>query len=133
MHQHSGRDPKDGAQQGSRQRNILVGVVQHPQQVQKRLDLRGIQQILPRIAAGRDAQAMQGIQTALSVANIFSGGAASSMIATIGTYIKALEGAMGSLNGVVKLLEDKMAKYEQADKAAAAVAENIEQAQWSEV
>ena len=40
---------------------------------------------------------------------------------------------MGSLNGVVKLLEDKMAKYEQADKAAAAVADNIEQAQWSEV
>ena len=78
-------------------------------------------------------QAMQGIQTALAVASIFSGGAASTMIATIGTYTKALEGAMGSLNGVVKLLEDKMAKYEQADKAAAAVADNIEQAQWSEV
>lgn len=78
-------------------------------------------------------QAMQTIQTALSAANIFTGGAATSMIATIGSYIKALEGAMGSLNGVVKLLEDKMQKYEAADKAAEGIANNIEQAQWSEV
>lgn len=78
-------------------------------------------------------QAMQGIQTALQAANIFTGGAASSMIATIGTYIKALEGATTSLNGVVKLLEDKMQKYEQADKAATDIANNIETAQWSEV
>lgn len=78
-------------------------------------------------------QAMQSIQAALSAANIFTGGAATSMIATIGTYIKALDGAIGSLNGVVKLLEDKMEKYEAADKAAEAVANGIEQAQWSEV
>lgn len=78
-------------------------------------------------------QAMQGIQTALQAANIFTGGAASSMIATIGSYIKALEGAMGSLNGVVKLLEDKMQKYDAADKAASEIANNVETAQWSEV
>lgn len=78
-------------------------------------------------------QAMQGIQTALSVANIFSGGAATTMIATIGAYVKALEGAIGSLNGVVKMLEDKMQKYEEADKAAAAVADAVEAPQWSEV
>ena len=75
-------------------------------------------------------QAMQAIQAALSAANIFTGGAASSMIATIGAYVKALEGA--SLSGVVKLLEDKLAKYQEADKKAAAVAESIETAQWSE-
>ncbi len=77
-------------------------------------------------------QAMQAIQAALSAANIFTGGAASSMIATIGAYVKALEGAMTSLSGVVKLLEDKLAKYQEADKKAAAVAESIETAQWSE-
>ncbi len=78
-------------------------------------------------------QALQGVQAALSAANIFTGGAASSMIATIGAYIKAIEAAINSLNSVVKLLEDKLTKYQEADKKAAAVAESIELPSWSEV
>ncbi len=78
-------------------------------------------------------QALKTVQTALSAANIFTGGAASSMIAAIGSYITALEGATTSLNGLVKLLEDKMTKYQQANKQAEAVANAIEAPQWSEV
>ena len=75
-------------------------------------------------------QAMKGIQTALSAANIFTGGAASTMITAIGAYVTALEGATGSLNGVIKILEGKIAKYNEAEKNAAAEANSIEPVSW---
>lgn len=75
-------------------------------------------------------QAMKSIQAALSAANIFTGGAASTMITAIGAYITALDGATGSLNGVVKILEDKITKYNEAEKNAAATADTIEPVSW---
>lgn len=77
-------------------------------------------------------QVMKGIQTALSASNIFTGGAATTMITAIGAYITALEGATGSLNGVIKLLEDKLTKYQEANKQAEAAANAIEMPTWSE-
>lgn len=78
-------------------------------------------------------QALQAISKALSAANIFTGGAATAFIASINSTVAALEGAITSLNAIISMLQGKLDAYQAADKAAASIADAIEQAQWSEV
>lgn len=77
--------------------------------------------------------ALQAISKALQVANIFTGGAATSFIQSIESTVQALDGAIQSLNGIVNMLQGKLDAYQAADKEAQSIASSVEAAQWSDV
>ena len=80
-------------------------------------------------------QSLSAIATALGVANVFSGGAASTFLTAVASTIKAMNEAMVALNAIIQGLQGKLDTYQAADKAAASIANGIqiEKAQWSDV
>ena len=77
--------------------------------------------------------ALQAVQKALAVGNVFTGGAATTVLEAINTYIGVLNKATESLNGLIQVLQSKLESYQQADQQAQSIAASIEQAQWADV
>lgn len=80
-------------------------------------------------------QSLEGIATALGVANVFSGGAASTFLTAVASTISAMNEAMNALNAIIQGLQGKLDTYQAADKAAASIASavKIEAPVWSDV
>ena len=77
--------------------------------------------------------ALRAAAKALTAANVFSGGAASAFIAALESEATATEAASTSLDAIVNMLSQKLETYKTKNQEAQAIAENIQQAQWSEV
>ena len=78
-------------------------------------------------------EALQAIQTALQVANVFTGGAAEAIVQAIKNYISTTNKAIENLNQVIQQLQNKLETYQKAHQDAVNLASNVEVAQWSEV
>lgn len=80
-------------------------------------------------------QSLEAIAAALGVANVFSGGAASTFLTAVASTIKAMHEAMNALNAIIQGLQGKLDSYQAADKAAASIANaiKIEAPVWSDV
>ena len=91
----------------------------------------GYKKVSQQIQAIIDAY--QAILKALQVAQVFTGGAASTMIATINTYVQAMNQAKQNLDELVNVLSTKLENYQAADKQAQSIASGAQQAVWQEV
>ena len=78
-------------------------------------------------------EAYQAIMKALQAAQVFTGGAASGVIAAIQTYINAMQQALENLNQLIDALQKKLDTYQAADAQAKNIASGVQQAVWSEV
>lgn len=77
--------------------------------------------------------AYQLILKALQVAQVFTGGAASTTIATIQTLVNALNEAKANLDELVNTLSQKLENYQAADSQAQQIASGAQQAVWQTV
>ena len=75
----------------------------------------------------------QAILSALRVAQVFTGGAATSMIETIQTMVKAMDDAKANLDQLVATLSQKLENYQAADAQAQQIASGAQQAVWQTV
>lgn len=78
-------------------------------------------------------QAYRAIMKGLQAAQVFTGAAASAVIAAIDQYIQVLEQAKQNLNELIDALQKKLDTYEQAHSQATNIANSIQQAVWAEV
>jgi uncharacterized protein YukE len=78
-------------------------------------------------------EAVQAVQAALQVGNIFTGGAATAVLEAIKTYINVMNTALDNLNQLIEALTNKLETYEAAHNDAVNIAGSIEQAVWAEV
>ena len=78
-------------------------------------------------------EAVEKILSALQMANVFSGGAASSVIAAFKQYKQVLQLAKANLDKLIDLLEGKLTNYQNAHTQANSIAGSIQQAQWNDV
>lgn len=75
----------------------------------------------------------QAIMKALQAAQVFTGGAASGVIAAINTYIQVMNRAKANLDQLVDALQKKLDTYQAADTQAKNISSGVQQAVWQEV
>lgn len=78
-------------------------------------------------------EAVSAIYKALATANVFTGGAATAVLAAIQQYITIMDQALQNLNKLIDALRHKLETYQAANDAAASIAGGIEQAVWADV
>ena len=93
--------------------------------------IEGYQRVSKNIQTIIDAY--QAILKVLQAAQVFTGGAASSVIAAVQAYIEAMNQAKANLDELVKVLSQKLENYKAADQQAQSIASGVQTAQWQSV
>lgn len=78
-------------------------------------------------------EAYQAIMKALQVAQVFTGGAASTVLAAVQQYINVMNDALANLNEIIQALQTKLDNYQAAHQEATNIASSIQQATWASV